>query len=246
MNIVVLVKHSPDVTTDLRSGDADTIDRPGFGADLSEQDKLAVELALEFRNARAAEDISVTVLTVGPEAAAGAVRKAIQMGADAGVHVVLDAISDANHLVSSLVLAKALERIEAGPERRDDAHLVVCGMASTDASNAVVSATLVARLGSRSLPVLAAQDETGERRHPSYESVAIAGEPLQTWSLTDIGVECGEGALSHGWAQVDATPARPRRSADEFMDEDGSGPVGLVEFLAATRFLGTGENTPEH
>ena len=71
-----------------------------------------------------AGDAEVTVLTVGPEQAADAVKKGLQMGADAGVHVLDDAIHGSDAVATSLILSKALAKLEA--------DLVVFGMGSTD------------------------------------------------------------------------------------------------------------------
>ena len=59
----------------------------------------------------------MTALCVGPEAAVDAVRKALQMGADRGVHVVDDAIAGSDAVATSLVLAKAVEK---GPGGEDE------------------------------------------------------------------------------------------------------------------------------
>ena len=67
-----------------------------------------------------------------------AVRKALQMGADKGVHVVDDAIAGSDAIATSLVLAKAVEK--------GSYDLVMCGMASTDGSMSVVPAMLAERL----------------------------------------------------------------------------------------------------
>ena len=83
----------------------------------------------------------MTALTVGPEKAVDAVRKALQMGADQGVHVLDDAIAGSDAIATSLVLAKAVEK--AGDGSPD---LVLCGMASTDGEMSVVPAMLAERL----------------------------------------------------------------------------------------------------
>jgi electron transfer flavoprotein alpha/beta subunit len=81
----------------------------------------------------------VTVLSVGPERATDAVRKALQMDADKGVHVVDDAIAGSDALGGSLVLAEAIKKLPH--------DLVVCGMASTDGRMGVVPAMLSEGLG---------------------------------------------------------------------------------------------------
>jgi electron transfer flavoprotein beta subunit len=134
MNIIVCVKHVPDATADRKFEDDNTVDRVGVDGLLSELDEYAVEQALQLKEkageASDGESVEVTALCVGPEKALDAVRKALQMGAG----------SDA--IATSLVLAKAIEK--AGAETKVD--LVLCGMASTDASMSVVPAMLAERL----------------------------------------------------------------------------------------------------
>lgn len=141
MNIVVCVKYVPDSTADRHFEDDGTVDRVGVDGLLSELDEYAVEQALQLKE-KVDGDNTVTVLSVGPEQATDAVRKSLQMGCDAGVHVVDDAIAGSCALATSLVLGKAVEKI--GAETGWD--VVMCGMASTDGSMGVVPAMLAERL----------------------------------------------------------------------------------------------------
>ena len=152
MNIVVCVKYVPDATGD-RHFEADkTVDRVGVDGLLSELDEYAVEQALQIKEkAESPDDVVVTALCVGPEQAVDAVRKALQMGADQGVHVSDEAIAGSDAIATSLVLAKAIEK--------GSYDLVMCGMASTDGSMSVVPAMLAERLGLPQL-TLAAKVET--------------------------------------------------------------------------------------
>ena len=262
MNIVVCVKYVPDATADRKFEDDYTVDRVGVDGLLSELDEYAVEQALQFREKREGEDIEITALTVGPEKAVDAVRKALQMGADKGVHVVDDAIAGSDYIATSLVLAKAIEKVGA--------DLVVCGMASTDASGSVVPAMLAERLGmpqvtlasviesqgdqvrikrdnegsteviGATLPiVLSVTDQSGEARYPSFKGIMAAKKkPLETFSLSDLGVDAGQVGLSVAWSQVEDTTERPPRTAGEIVtDEDGSGADALVGFLASKTFI---------
>jgi electron transfer flavoprotein beta subunit len=266
MNIVVCVKYVPDATGDRRFEDDNTVDRVGVDGLLSELDEYAVEQALQFREKREGEEITVTALTVGPEKAVDAVRKALQMGADSAVHVIDDAIAGSDYLGTSLVLAKAIEKIKADT----GADLVVCGMASTDASGSVVPAMLAERLGlpqvtlasvvesqgdqvrikrdnegstevigARLPMVLSVTDQSGEARYPSFKGIMAAKKkPLETWSLTDLGLDAAQVGLAVAYTQVEETTARPPRTAGEIVtDEDGSGATALVEFLASKKFI---------
>ncbi|HSI92420.1 MAG TPA: electron transfer flavoprotein subunit beta, partial [Jiangellaceae bacterium] len=137
MKIVVLVKHVPDATADRTFTDDKTTDRVSVDGILSELDEYAIEEALQVSDAGDAE---VVVLTMGPEQAADAIRKGLQMGADAGVHVVDDALHGSDAPATSAVLAKAIQKI-------GDVDLILTGMASTDGVMSVVPAMLAERLG---------------------------------------------------------------------------------------------------
>jgi electron transfer flavoprotein beta subunit len=266
MNIVVCVKHVPDATADRHFEPDNTVDRVGVDGLLSELDEYAVEQALQIKEKAEGDDVTVTALCVGPEKAVDAVRKALQMGADKGIHVLDDAIAGSDAVATSLVLAKAVEK--AGAESPVD--LVICGMASTDASMSVVPAMLAERLGlpqvtfasvietqgdqvrvkrdgdsateviGGTMPlVLSVTDQTGEARYPSFKGIMAAKKkPMDVWSLGDLGVEADQVGLSVAWSQVEDTTARPPRTAGEIVkDEDGSGATALTEFLAAKKFI---------
>ena len=97
MNIVVLIKQVPDTWSERTLSDSDkTLDRASSDAVLDEINERAVEEALKIKEAGDAE---VTILTVGPDRATDAIRKALSMGADKAVHVNDEAIhgSDAVH-----------------------------------------------------------------------------------------------------------------------------------------------------
>ena len=261
MKIAVCVKYVPDATGDRHFEDDKTVDRVGVDGLLSELDEYAVEQALQLKEkAENPEDVVVTALCVGPEAAVDAVRKALQMGADQGVHVVDDAIA------TSLVLAKAIERGADGAPY----DLVMCGMASTDGSMSVVPAMLAERLSLPQLTlaskvetqgaqvriqrdgdtatevvggtmpmVISVTDQSGEARYPSFKGIMAAKKkPLETLSLSDLGVDAGDVGLSVAWTEVAETTARPPREAGEIVkDEEGSGAKALADFLAAKKFI---------
>lgn len=137
LRIVVCVKYVPDATGDRHFADDLTVDRDDVDGLLSELDEYAVEQALQI--ADEADDAEITVLTVGPEDAKDALRKALSMGADKAIHVEDDDLHGTDVMGTSLVLAKAIEK--AGYD------LVITGMASTDGTMAVLPAILAERLG---------------------------------------------------------------------------------------------------
>ena len=267
MNIAVCVKYVPDATGDRHFEDDKTVDRVGVDGLLSELDEYAVEQALQIKEkAESPEDVTVTAVCVGPGQAVDAVRKALQMGADQGVHVSDEAIAGSDAIATSLVLAKAIQK---GTER-GSYDLVICGMASTDGSMSVVPAMLAERLGLPQLTlasvveaqgdqvrikrdgdiatevvggtmplVLSVTDQSGEARYPSFKGIMAAKKkPLETLSLSDLGVDAGDVGLSVAWTEVEDTTARPPREAGEIVkDEDGTGAKALADFLAAQKFI---------
>jgi electron transfer flavoprotein beta subunit len=261
MNIVVCVKYVPDATGDRKFESDNTVDRDNVDGLLSELDEYAVEQALQIKE-KLGDDTEVTALTIGPADAETAVRKALQMGADKGIHVVDDAIAGSDSLATSLVLAEALKKTEH--------DLIMFGMGSTDGAMGVVPAMVSERLGipgitfasevtlegdtvkirrdgdtatvmvEGTLPVvLSVTDQTGEARYPSFKGIMAAKKkPVETWSLSDLGVDAEMVGLSASWSQVESTEERPPRSQGEIVtDEDGSGATALVDFLASKKFI---------
>jgi len=259
MKIVVLVKHVPDAASD-RSFAADlTVDRAAVDGRLSELDEYAVEQALQL--VEKAGEGEITFLTMGPEGAGEALRKALSMGGDAAVHVVDDALHGSDALATSLVLAKALGKLEW--------DLVVCGMSSTDAWMSVVPAMLSERLGvagltlaseltvdggtvtirrdgddasttvTAALPALVSvTDQTGEARYPSFKGIMAAKKkPVTTYTLADLGVDSDSVGLGGAWSAVDAAAKRPPRAAGVVVSDEGDGGVKLAEFLATGKFI---------
>lgn len=263
MNIVVCVKHVPDAQSERGFQDADsTVDRDGVDGLLSELDEYAVEEALKIAEAR--EGSEVTVVTVGPAGAADALKKALQMGADKGVHVQDDAIHGSDAAATSLVLAEAVKKVTDGsPE------LVVTGMSSTDGVMGVVPAMLAERLGlpqvtyaseltvgdgsltirrdgdtasetiEASLPALVSvTDQINEPRYPSFKGIMAAKKkPVETWSLADLGVDASQVGLDAAWTEVVSFAKRPPREQGQIVTDEGEGGAKLAEFLSAQKFL---------
>jgi electron transfer flavoprotein beta subunit len=251
MNIVVCVKYVPDATADRRFESDNTVDREGVDGLLSELDEYAVEQALQIKEkADNPDDVKVIALCVGPEKGVDAVRKALQMGADEGVHVTDEAVAGSDAVATSLVLSKAVEKI--GQSNDGVADLVVCGMASTDGSMSVVPAMLAERLdlpqvtlasvietqgdqvrikrdgdvateviGATMPLVLSVTDQSGEARYPSFKGIMAAKKkPLETYALGDLGVDAGDVGLSVAWTEVTETTERPPRSAGEIVKDE--------------------------
>ncbi|CAM5234846.1 Electron transfer flavoprotein subunit beta OS=Streptomyces microflavus OX=1919 GN=Smic_03030 PE=3 SV=1 [Streptomyces microflavus] len=245
LRIVVCVKYVPDATGDRHFADDLTLDREDVDGLLSELDEYAVEQALQI--ADGADDAEITVVTVGPEDAKDALRKALSMGADKAVHVEDDDLHGTDVIGTSLVLAKAVEKTGF--------DLVICGMASTDGVMGVLPALLAERLGvpqvtllsevavnggvvtgrrdgdtaseqlEASLPaVVSVTDQSGEARYPSFKGIMAAKKkPVQSLDLDDLGLDADEVGLAGAWTAVDSATERPARTAGTIVKDEGEG-----------------------
>jgi electron transfer flavoprotein beta subunit len=258
MRIVVCVKYVPDAQQDRAFGADHTTDRTGVDGLLSELDEYAVEAALALN---AGGEHTVVVLTMGPDAATDATRKALQMGADEAVHVLDAALHGCDAPATSLVLAAAIRRLEP--------DLVLTGMASTDATMSVLPAMLAERLGwalatyaselsldgtslrirrdgdvsseflEAAMPaVVSVTDQINEPRYPSFKGIMAAKKkPAQVWSLADLQIDPAEVGLAAAWTAVQEVTPRPPRQAGQVVTDDGDGGAKLVEFLAAAKLV---------
>ena len=260
MKIVVLVKHVPDATGERGFADDGTVDRAATDGLLSELDEYAVEQALQL--AEAGEDVEVVAMTLGPDDAADAIKRALQMGATAGIHINDDAVHGSDALATSAVLAAAIRK--AAPD------LVICGMASTDGSMGVLPSMIAERLGwpaatlaatlsvtdrtvtirrdgdlasltvQADLPaVVSVTDQSGEARYPSMKGILAAKKkPVESWTLADLGIDADSVGLAGSWSRViKAEPRPPKEPGRVVPDEDGAGAAALVDFLAAGKYI---------
>ena len=259
MKIVVLVKHVPEPGVSWRFAEDLTLERASVNGRLSELDEYAVEQAVSL--VEQGLPATITYLTMGPDRAAEALRKALALGGDDAVHINDAALHGSDALATSLVLARALERIGF--------DLVVCGMASTDAEMSVVPAMIADRLGlpqvtfaselsvdpgavtirrdgdsaveeiAASLPALVSvTDQAGEVRYPAFKAI-LAGKkkPVTTWSLADLGVDPGTVGRPGAATVVQAVAPKPPRQAGVVVVDDGAAAVQIADFLVGQKLL---------
>ena len=257
--VVVLVKFTPDLTADrhfLADGTVDRLDVPGR---LSELDEHAAEQALRIQES--SDGWELVYLTMGPDGAQEALRKALSIGGDAAIHVKDDALHGSDAFATSLVLAAAIRRLGF--------DLVLTGMASTDAGMGVVPAMLAERLAVPQLTfagrlsvsgqtveivrdsdtssetvrgqlpaIVSVTDRTGEARYPSFKGIMQAKKkPVETWSLADLGIEPTLVGFASARSAVLSVTRRAARASGQLLKDDGDGGRALADFLAAQRFI---------
>jgi electron transfer flavoprotein beta subunit len=258
MKIVVLAKYVPDATGERTFAEDGTVDRASSDGLLSELDEYAVEQGLQI--AEDGDDVEVVVMTLGPDDAADAIKRALQMGASAGIHIVDDAVHGSDALATSALLAEAIKKAAA--------DLVICGMASTDGTMGVIPVMIAERLGwpaatlgaslavadgrvtirrdddvasltiEADLPAIVSDtDQSGEARYPSMRGILAAKKkPVDTWTIADLGIDAGEVGLGAAWSKVLETSPRPAKEPGRVVEEEDA-TSAFIEFLAAGKYI---------
>jgi len=252
MKIAVLMKLVPDTwASPTLNEETGWLDRDSVDMVPDEISERAMEVALRAKDAGSA--VEVVAVTMGPHAAAAAVRKGLAMGADSGIHISDEGLRGSDVLATSAALAAAL--------RPAGFDLIVAGAESTDGRGGVVPAMVAERLG---IPALTSLSNV-ELRHDSVVGTRLASDGLTTVrtalpaviSITEAcaeprfpgfkglmgakrkpvaGIDAASLALAAAGAStmVSVTP-RPPRSAGTIIDDDGTAAAALVEFLASER-----------
>lgn len=254
MKVVVCVKEVPDGQGDRRISDGRIV--RGEDDTLNELDENAVEAAVSLVEKHGGQVIAVTM---GPEDASEVVLRALQMGADAGLHIADEALAGADAPGTAAVLAAAVTYLEQdGP-----VDLVILGMASLDGMTSMVPPALASHLhrpylglsvsieatdsGLRitrkadgwedtleaSFPlVMSVTDQVNEPRYPSFKALKEARQkPLDqvNWEALAPFALVSDVPQAHT-AVLDARPNQ-RGGAQTIIEDTGDGGQRLAEFL---------------
>ncbi|GAA4361558.1 electron transfer flavoprotein subunit beta/FixA family protein [Paeniglutamicibacter cryotolerans] len=252
MKIAVLIKQVPD-TWEERRIDAATglLDRAANDPVVDEITERALELALTVKDRDKSTEI--VVVTMGPGEATKAVRKALSMGADSGIHILDDSLAGADLLLTASNLAAALRDIGA--------DLFIAGNESTDGRAGMVPAMVAEHLGLPMLGSLVSAEigsgkASGERQTEAGSQMVEAALPAML-TITErfpearfpnfkgimgakrkpVATVPARGATPASRSRVLDVTERPPRSAGRKLIDDGSAAAGLVDFLAAQRLI---------
>jgi electron transfer flavoprotein beta subunit len=255
MQVVVLVKYVPEPLGTPTLGEDLLLVREGVEGSLDPGDEYPVEAALRLVEAHGGE---VTLVSMGPEVATGAIRKGLSMGAHAGVLVSDPALRGADALVTARVLAAAVGR--------SPFDLVLAGVESTDGYTGTLPMTVAELLGVPSAtfarrlevedgtlrierqteegydvvecPLPAVATVTGsaaEPRYPTLKGIMSAKtKPLETLSLADLGLGPDRASATQ---RVTAATAAPEKGPGEIVPADGESPRRVADLLADAKVL---------
>lgn len=228
MNVVVLVKSVIDPSGQPHLGEDLLMDRSGEGT-LDPGDEFAVEAALQLVGEGGG---TVTAVSMGPEGAGAAVRRALAMGVDAGVLVSDPLLRGADTLVTARVLSAAIHEVGF--------DLVLAGVESTDGYTGTLPMAVAEFLGvpsatfARKIEVtdgaarIERQTESGydviacplpavvtvtagatEPRYPTLKGIMSSkSKPLTQRSVADLGLDAAAVAPTQRVSGVTPAPAK--------------------------------------
>ncbi|MCD6229146.1 MAG: electron transfer flavoprotein subunit beta/FixA family protein [Candidatus Omnitrophica bacterium] len=257
MKIIVCIKQVPETTEVKINPETNTLIREGVASIINPFDMYAIEEAVRLKERYSAHTF---VITMGPPQAEDALREALSIGIDEAIHISDKAFAGSDTWVTSLVLAKAIERV-------GDYDLIICGKQASDGDTAQVGpgiathlnlpqATYVRKISSIDeknkimrverlledgyeilelfLPALiTVVKEINEPRLPSLRGKLRAKkQSIPVWMHTDLGLREEEVGLSGSPTQVVRIFTPPSRSKGEIFEGDPEECVNsLVEKL---------------
>jgi len=250
MNVVVCVKQIPDPAVPGELDADHTLKREGKLI-LDESDSYGVEMALQLVDKAGSGE--VTLVSMAPNGEVSGLRTALAMGAAKAILASDDALSGADALTTSKVIAKCVER--AG-----EIDLVLTATESTDGYTGTLPGQVAELLGWPSLTfakqielgdgtaTVQRQTEAGydvvaaslpavvsvtagvvEPRYPSFKGIMAAkSKPVDQVTTADLGLAADDLAPNQKITSVAAAPAR---EAGEKIEDDGTAYERIVEFL---------------
>jgi electron transfer flavoprotein beta subunit len=263
MNIVVLVKQVPDTYSERKLDPGDgMLDRDASDAVLDEINERAVEAALQLKEAN--DGSEVTVLTMGPDRATEAIRKALSMGADKAVHLSDEALRGSCAVQTARALATVI-----GTAFPDGFDLVLAGNEASDGRAAAIPAMVADLLGVPALThareitlegsaltvrretddgittlvaelpaVVSVGEKINEPRYPSFKGIMAAKKkPVSTLSLADAGIDPSTVGLANATSSVTSAQPKPPKSAGEKVTDEGDGGSRIAAYLAAQKLI---------
>jgi len=228
--MVVLVKQVPDTANVIGEAmkEDGTVNRAALPAVFNPEDLVALEEALRLRDRLGGR---VSVITMGPPAAARVLREALYRGADEVVLLTDRRFAGADTLATSYALALAVRKL-------GDADLVLCGRQAIDGDTAQVGPQVAEKLGIPQITCVSRIDEVvppkGEKlaggsvtatrsiegglqtlRAPLPALLTVVGEASEPRPPSARLVMTYKGAEAEAWPDYDDSYLDPESQASE-------------------------------
>jgi electron transfer flavoprotein beta subunit len=260
MKIVVCIKQVPATTAEKRYTTDLRLDRAAAESVINPLDEYAIEQALRLQESGAVE--GVAYLSMGPASAAEALRRALAMGGDEAYLLTDDALAGADEWATARALAAALDKLAPdvalmGMASDDARGSLVPGAVAAIRGLPLLSygaelqiedgRARIRRLSATGFDIIEATpplvasvtDQVGEPRYASLKGIMAARrKPLETWSLSDIGLDAGElrGAALTKVLEARPPEAKPPTERIENVGADEAA-VKVADWLAAKKLL---------
>ncbi|MEI6136299.1 MAG: electron transfer flavoprotein subunit beta/FixA family protein [Chloroflexota bacterium] len=259
MHLVVCAKQIPDPETPASAFRIDAatnkvVPAQGIAPILSQFDGIAAEAALRIKEANAGS--KVTVISLGADSAAAAIKQVLAMGADEGLLLNDPAFEDGDSYTTAKTLATAIKKL-------GDVDAVFCGRQAADWDMGQVGLLIAEELGwpvsiiaksvtmggggltiqrvvddgfqnvDMPLPaVVTVSNEFGEPRYPKLPQIMAAAKKTVTqWKTDDLGLSPSEVGAAGSRLKLETLATPVRNSKVELME--GDTPAAQADALVA-------------
>ncbi len=260
VKICVCVKQIPDPNTNPSKLDPATnrLARTGVSLVLDPGDEGGVEAALLLQEKHGGEVVAVSM---GPQSAQEALRRALAMGVDRAILISDPALAGSDSLGTARALAAAI--------KAEAPDLVICATESTDGYTGMVPGGIAQLLGVPALSFAREIDINGTTcaihrvtpsgyqvveaalpavvtvasgaytpRYPSMKGImASKKKPLDVKSVADLGLDAGEVGEAGARERVVSVGKAEARAAGRVIKDDGSAAGAIADFLAQHKLI---------
>jgi electron transfer flavoprotein beta subunit len=258
VNVFVTVKQTPDLNVTPQLDDKHRVVREGVELVMDLADEYGVEEGLQLAEKTGGK---VTVMSMGPPKANDAIRKALSMGAEAGVLISDPALAGSDALGTARALAAALK------EREWD--ILICGTESYDGSTGMVPPQIAEILGVPHLSFVKKLEVDGntvkvqrqtadgyitietqtpcvvtvtgglnEPRYPTLKGIMGAkSKTVDNLDLAALGLDPGQVGEAGALCKVAAVAPAPERQAGEVITDEGQSGERVAALLVELKVL---------
>jgi electron transfer flavoprotein beta subunit len=244
VKICVLVKSVPEAGVTKRiNPSTGRLERGGETRD-NPFDTHAIEAAMQLKEGGELQVDEIVAVTMGPDAAAKALRKAVSLGADRSIHLSDEALAGSDVNGTGYALAKVLAA--------ESPDLVLLGQQSDDGECYTIGAVVADHLQMPSLTqvikidvedgklrcerqaeygydtvlvelpaVISVGDAINEPRYPSLKAIMGAKKkPLDLKSASDAGIESDRVGYDNARAHCSEFAAPPAKEAGRIIEDE--------------------------